>query len=295
MQLTSIPPANVTGSGPVTRSSTPPGIMSGRGPSTSPTPAPVPSASNNPTAGTDPAARGQTTPEPRSPAPASNTSNSGARGRSDNRVDQSSSERRPARPPEKEGGTESREGSPENRPGTEGSQGQDDVSPEMDSLVNELRARDREVRQHEQAHQTVGGQYAGAPTYDYSRGPEGQLYATGGQVSIDTSAVSDDPRATINKMQTVRAAALAPANPSPQDIQVAQEATSKMLAAQAELRAEQREEVRASDDSAESGSGSGSGPESGGSDSRIALFQDIDGFSDPGSQSEASPRFEAIA
>eukprot|EP01026_Neomeris_dumetosa_P052371 TRINITY_DN46319_c0_g1_i8.p1 TRINITY_DN46319_c0_g1~~TRINITY_DN46319_c0_g1_i8.p1 ORF type:complete len:240 (-),score=28.68 TRINITY_DN46319_c0_g1_i8:18-737(-) len=39
--------------------------------------------------------------------------------------------------------------------------------------IADLSARDREVRAHEQAHAAVGGLYAGAPTYQYERGPDG--------------------------------------------------------------------------------------------------------------------------
>lgn len=35
--------------------------------------------------------------------------------------------------------------------------------------LTELKARDREVRAHEAAHQAVGGQYAGAISYVYQR------------------------------------------------------------------------------------------------------------------------------
>ena len=77
--------------------------------------------------------------------------------------------------------------------------------------IQQLKRRDTEVRNHEQAHAAVGGQYAGAPTYTYQQGPDGNRYAVGGEVSIDVSPVSGDPEATIQKMQTVRAAALAPA------------------------------------------------------------------------------------
>ena len=47
-----------------------------------------------------------------------------------------------------------------------------------------------------------------------------------------------DPQATIDKMRVVRAAALAPAEPSPQDRAVAAEAMQLMLQAQAELSSE---------------------------------------------------------
>lgn len=104
--------------------------------------------------------------------------------------------------------------------------------------LSDLKARDREVRAHEAAHQAVGGQYAGAISYVYQRGPDGAQYAVGGEVSIDTSPVQGDPQATIEKMRVVRAAALAPAEPSPQDRAVAAEAMQLMLQAQAELSSE---------------------------------------------------------
>lgn len=104
--------------------------------------------------------------------------------------------------------------------------------------LSELKARDREVRAHEAAHQAVGGQYAGAISYVYERGPDGAQYAVGGEVAIDTSPVGGDPQATIEKMRTVRAAALAPAEPSPQDRAVAAQAMQTMLQAQSELAAD---------------------------------------------------------
>jgi len=104
--------------------------------------------------------------------------------------------------------------------------------------LTELKARDREVRAHEAAHQAVGGQNAGSISYVYERGPDGAQYAVGGEVSISTSPVGGDPQATIDKMRVVRAAALAPAEPSPQDRAVAAEAMQLMLQAQAELSSE---------------------------------------------------------
>ncbi|NMR27179.1 catalase [Pseudoalteromonas sp. NEC-BIFX-2020_015] len=103
--------------------------------------------------------------------------------------------------------------------------------------IKELKARDTEVRIHEQAHASVGGQYAGSPSYDYQRGPDGTNYAVGGEVQIDVAEIEGDPKATIEKMQTVRAAALAPAEPSGADRSIAADATQKLAAAQAELAA----------------------------------------------------------
>jgi len=101
--------------------------------------------------------------------------------------------------------------------------------------IKELKARDTEVRIHEQAHASVGGQYAGFPSYEYQRGPDGTNYAVGGEVQIDVAEIEGDPQATIEKMQTVRAAALAPAEPSGADRAIAADATQKLAAAQAEL------------------------------------------------------------
>lgn len=110
-------------------------------------------------------------------------------------------------------------------------------------LVRELAARDREVRAHEQAHQSVGGQYAGAMEFTYKRGPDGQRYAVGGEVPIDVGKVPGDPQATLEKAEQVRRAALAPAEPSTQDRQVAALATQISIEAQNELRQLERQEL----------------------------------------------------
>lgn len=101
--------------------------------------------------------------------------------------------------------------------------------------IADLRSRDREVRAHEQAHAAVGGQHAGSPSYEFESGPDGNRYAVGGEVQIDTAPVPGDPQATIEKMQQVRAAALAPAEPSGQDRSVASDAALKQSQARAEL------------------------------------------------------------
>lgn len=104
--------------------------------------------------------------------------------------------------------------------------------------IRELSARDREVRAHEQAHAAVGGQYAGAASFDYQRGPDGVRYAVGGEVPIDVGR-EPTPEATIEKMQVVKRAALAPAEPSAQDRRVAAEASRQEAEARQELRSEQ--------------------------------------------------------
>ncbi|WP_404398255.1 putative metalloprotease CJM1_0395 family protein [Idiomarina loihiensis] len=112
---------------------------------------------------------------------------------------------------------------------------QQKLSEEEVEKVDELKSRDQEVRVHEQAHAAVGGQYAGSPSYEYERGPDGKSYAVGGEVQIDVSPVNGDPQATIQKMQVVRRAAMAPAQPSAADRAIAAEATNKATQARAEL------------------------------------------------------------
>lgn len=111
--------------------------------------------------------------------------------------------------------------------------------------VKELQARDREVRTHEQAHATAGGQYTGSPEYEMEKGPDGRSYAVGGHVSISTSPVAGDPEATIAKMEVVKRAALAPAEPSGADRSVAADAESKRADARSELNSIRAEERKA--------------------------------------------------
>lgn len=108
------------------------------------------------------------------------------------------------------------------------------MAPEQIEQLEQLKQTDRAVRQHEMAHQTVGGAYAGGASYDYEVGPDGQRYAVAGEVSIDYGPVPNDPKATIEKMQTVIAAAMAPADPSPKDYQVAAQARQYLLEAKLE-------------------------------------------------------------
>jgi hypothetical protein len=102
--------------------------------------------------------------------------------------------------------------------------------------LENLKARDREVRAHEAAHKAAAGNLArGGAQFEFDTGPDGRRYAVGGEVSIDTSKVSGDPQATISKAETIRRAANAPAQPSSQDRAVAAQATRMEAEAQQEL------------------------------------------------------------
>lgn len=101
---------------------------------------------------------------------------------------------------------------------------------QSDRQVQELQMIEREVIAHEQAHMSAGGQYAGNATYSYTEGPDGKRYITGGEVSINAPA-GKDAEETARIMAQVKRAALAPANPSSQDIKVASRAAAVEQAA----------------------------------------------------------------
>lgn len=113
--------------------------------------------------------------------------------------------------------------------------------------IRDLASRDREVRAHEQAHMAVGGQYAGAAQYQFKRGPDGVSYAISGEVPIDVSKASS-PEETIRKAEIVRRAALAPAEPSPQDRRVAAMATRMESDARQDLNEQRIEESNKKDE-----------------------------------------------
>jgi SprA-related family len=107
--------------------------------------------------------------------------------------------------------------------------------------ISQLEITDRHVRAHEEAHLPAAGPYAtGGPSYTFATGPDGQRYAVGGEVSLDTSPDPAGPEATIQKAETIQAAANAPADPSTQDRMVAAQAAGMEADAEAQIFAEQQ-------------------------------------------------------
>ncbi|HPO14789.1 MAG TPA: putative metalloprotease CJM1_0395 family protein [Candidatus Hydrogenedentes bacterium] len=125
--------------------------------------------------------------------------------------------------------------SAENRVEKRGQNTLNELTGEEKEEVRNLKQRDAEVRRHEQAHLSAAGRYArGGAHYTYTRGPDGRLYATGGEVSLDVSPTRT-PQGTITKAGVLKAAALAPAKPSAQDRAVAAAAGRMESEARAEL------------------------------------------------------------
>jgi hypothetical protein len=121
------------------------------------------------------------------------------------------------------------------------------LSEDDQQKVRELAARDREVKAHEAAHKAAGAGLTGPASFSYATGPDGKRYAIGGEVSVDTSPVSGDPQATLLKAYRIRAAALAPAEPSSQDQKVAAQAAQMAAAALRELAAQHHADTPAKD------------------------------------------------
>ena len=112
---------------------------------------------------------------------------------------------------------------------------QQNLSAEDLKFITDLQRRDTEVRAHEQAHLSAAGQYAaGGASFSYTTGPNGKRYANGGEVPIDVGR-EKTPEATIQKMRTVRRAALAPAQPSGADRSIAAQASATEAQAMKEV------------------------------------------------------------
>ncbi|MYM26560.1 catalase [Duganella sp. FT135W] len=125
--------------------------------------------------------------------------------------------------------------SPETKKTTTSPSSTTQLSSEALALIDKLKSRDLEVRQHEQAHlAAAGGLATSGASFTYQRGPNGVNYAIGGEVNIDTSPGAT-PEETIQRARTIEAAALAPAEPSGPDRAVAAQAQQMEIKARSEL------------------------------------------------------------
>jgi len=117
--------------------------------------------------------------------------------------------------------------------GEKGEKGE--LSEEDQRKVEELKKIDKRVHIHEQAHLSAAGGYArGGANYDYVTGPDGNRYANAGHVNLDTSK-ERTPEATIRKADIIKKAALAPADPSPADKEIAANASEMAAEARKEM------------------------------------------------------------
>jgi len=118
----------------------------------------------------------------------------------------------------------------------------DKLSDDEKRLVKDLASRDAEVKAHEAAHQASGGGMTGAASYSYQQGPDGKMYAIGGEVSISMKKGST-PEETIANARQIAASAMAPGSPSPQDFAVASSAKVMEMKAQQQINKERQKEL----------------------------------------------------
>ncbi|MDR0716974.1 MAG: hypothetical protein LBF50_06110 [Azoarcus sp.] len=124
------------------------------------------------------------------------------------------------------------------------STGAKELDPAAQRRVEEMKATDRDVRAHEAAHMAAGGSLVtSGASYTYETGPDGQRYAVAGEVGIDTSK-GRTPEETLMRAERIRAAALAPADPSAQDRAVAAAAAQMAAEARAEIARANMEESK---------------------------------------------------
>ena len=99
------------------------------------------------------------------------------------------------------------------------------LTPDEQAEVAKMAARDREVRAHEAQHLAAAGSMAGSVEYTYEMGPDGKMYAVGGDVKIVITS-GGTPEEALARARQLRAAADAPADPSGQDMSVAAKASA---------------------------------------------------------------------
>lgn len=119
-----------------------------------------------------------------------------------------------------------------------------ELEPDEVEYVRELEKIDQNVKAHESAHIAAGaGIVTGGASYSYTRGPDGKMYATAGEVPIAMEK-GDTPEETIQNARKIVAAAMAPSDPSPQDYKVAASAMQMETQARAEMARESQEELK---------------------------------------------------
>lgn len=105
----------------------------------------------------------------------------------------------------------------------------------IQSAALRMKLTEQNIRSHEAAHMAAGGGFAGSASYVYAKGPDGKMYVVGGEVPIQAPE-GKTPEETIKNMEIVQRAALAPPDPSAQDLAVAAAAMQIESRARAAIR-----------------------------------------------------------
>ena len=131
-----------------------------------------------------------------------------------------------------------------------------ELTPQEQQQLAELKQTDAQVKAHEHAHKsTAAGLTTSGPNYEYETGPDGKKYAVAGDVNVSYQK-SSDPEVNLKNAQQLKAAALAPADPSSQDRKVAMQADREIAQARQEIMEEQNQTEEEEETSATSAAGS---------------------------------------
>lgn len=126
------------------------------------------------------------------------------------------------------------------------SSSKNNLSQEEKQKIQDMENRDKEVKTHEQAHKAAAqGINSSSPSYETKKGPDGKDYAVAGEVRIGFTPTEDNEK-NLEKAKTLRNAALAPAEPSSQDLKVAQDATRMIFEYSQKIQSEKSKETEKS-------------------------------------------------
>ena len=143
--------------------------------------------------------------------------------------------------------------------------------------VNRLADVDRRVKAREQAYMAASRGLARAATVRYVTGPDGRQYAVDANVQIDTTPIEGNPEQTLAKAEAAEAAALAAADPTPNDRLTAARARRMADEARQKLRAQRmRASLKHEDEDAEQTPGQAS-ESAGRYDPRVSAYVRPDG------------------
>ena len=105
----------------------------------------------------------------------------------------------------------------------------------IQSAALRMKLTEQNIRAHVAAHMAAVGGFSGSASYVYAKGPDGKMYVVGGEVPIQAPE-GKTPDETIKNMEIVQRAALAPPDPSAQDLAVAAAAMQIESRARAAIR-----------------------------------------------------------
>jgi len=91
---------------------------------------------------------------------------------------------------------------------------------DYERVLEKFRNKDREVKLHESLHSSLLGKNV---SYRYQIGPDGKLYAIGGETKLDTT-LPKNPKEALYKIDQIKKAATASPNLSNADLNIANSA-----------------------------------------------------------------------